>query len=54
MDELQELREIIADIVNLDSEFNALNGGGPNWSKRWIQAMHNAKEVIGATDGPSD
>lgn len=41
-----ESHEVLGDIVSLESERQALNGGGPGWRDRWDKAMQRACEIF--------
>lgn len=35
--------EILKDLVDLQDEYEILNGGGPNWTERFHKAMARAR-----------
>lgn len=39
-------REALKDLLDLHSEYMALNGGGPNWQTRWRKALSHASELF--------
>ena len=39
-------RELLSEIVHLQDEHDALNGGGPGWSQRWAKALDAAREEV--------
>lgn len=39
--------EALRDLLCLQAEFDALNGGGPGWVTRWTKAKAYAAEVLG-------
>jgi len=38
--------DLLAEIVSLQDEYDALNGGGPGWSDRWTKALDAAREEV--------
>lgn len=43
-DDRDHFRDLLHDIVQLQSEHWALNGGGPGWADRWEKAFRRAEE----------
>lgn len=38
--------EALSELVSLQDEFDALNGGGPGWWARWTRALDEAREIV--------
>ena len=45
MAQMDELGEVLADLVELDCEREALTGGGPGFGERWRKAIMRASEL---------
>lgn len=39
-------RSLLSDLVSLQDEYDALNGGGPGWLSRWNAALDAAREEV--------